>query len=692
MTTPRASFDQGWQLHQAGQFRQAEEIYRALLRADPRDARVWFVLGSLCEADSRPDEAVVHVCQALELSPREPMGHFALGNVLLKLGRFAEGELAFRRCLGLQPEHAEALGNLGYSLAELGRHEEARAAYEQALRLRPDCAEIHYNLGNLLRGRYDLDGAVACYRRALELRPDYAQAHVNLGVALAARGELEAAADSLRRAVALRPDLPEAHDSLGAVLSAGGRLDEALACYERALALKPDFADARWNRGLARLLLGDFAGGWADYEWRWRCRRLKPPPALTQPRWDGAPLAGRTALLHAEQGLGDTLQFIRYVPLVEARGGRVVVQCQDALLPLLSRCFPTARFVGYGESAPACDVWAPLLSLPGLLGTTLATIPARVPYLFADPDLAAHWRRELAPVRGFRVGIAWQGSPQHPWDRHRSVPLTVFEPLARVPGVRLVSLQRGPGYEQIASLAGRFPLVTPGDQVDRVAGALMDTAAIMGRLDLVISVDTSFAHLAGALGVPLWLALPFSPDWRWMLRRADSPWYPTARLFRQERPGDWSGVFARLADALRETVCRSRRAEPLLVEVSPGELLDRLTGLEVEESHERDPARSAHVRAARQALEVAARESLPEDAALSDLRAQLCAAHEHLRDVEAGLRGCEATGDFGPRFTDLARAARRANDRRASLRRDIDRLLHSRVSMAPPVVEGEPAG
>ncbi len=684
MSTPRASFEQGWQFHQAGQFRQAEEVYRALLRADPRDARVWFALGSLCESDGRPEEAVVHMRQALELAPREAVGHFSLGNVLLKLGRYAEAELAFRRCLALQPEHVEALGNLGYALAELGRPDEARAAYEQALRLRPDYAAIHYNLGNLLRGHRDLDGAAACYRRALDLRPDYAQAHINLGVTLMARGELEAAADSLRRAIALRPDLPEAHDSLGAIFSASGRLDEALACYERALALKPDFADARWNRGLARLLRGDFAAGWPDYEWRWRCRRLQALPDLPQPRWDGAPLGGRTVLLHAEQGLGDTLQFIRYVPLVEARGGRVIVRCQDILLPLLSRCFPSARFVGYAAPAPACDVWAPLLSVPGLLGTTLETIPARVPYLFADPDLAAHWRRELAPVRGFRVGIAWQGSPQHPWDRHRSVPLTAFEPLARLPGVRLVSLQRGPGYEQVASLGGRFPLVTPGDQVDRVAGALMDTAAIMGQLDLVVSVDTSFAHLAGALGVPLWLLLPFSPDWRWMVGRADSPWYPTARLFRQERPGDWAEVFTRLADALREAAGQSRRAEPLLVEVSPGELLDRLAGLEVEEARERDPARSAHVRAARQTLEAAARESLPDDAALSDLRARLRAAHEHLWDVEAALRGCEAAGDFGPRFAELARAARQANDRRAGLRRDIDRLLHSRV--------GGPAG
>ncbi|HMF11043.1 MAG TPA: tetratricopeptide repeat protein, partial [Gemmataceae bacterium] len=445
MTPPADLFAEGWQYHQAGDLRRAEDVYRRILRADPHNGRVWFVLGNLCEADSRLDEAVVCMRQALEISPREPMGYFHLGNVLLKQEKYAEAETDYRRCLELQPHHVEALVNLGFVLGEQEKLNEARACYERAKQIRPDYAEIHHNLGNLLRDEGKLDEALACYRKALDLRPDYAKAHVNLGVALVARGEIDTAVQSLERGVALQPDFAEAHNSLGTALSVQGKLDEAIARYEHAIALKPDYPDAHWNRALAWLLQGDFARGWTDYEWRWRCKRTTALPAYRQPRWDGTPLQGRTVLLYAEQGLGDTIQFVRYAPLVQAQGGRVLLQCQDGLVPLFSRCAGIDQLVGWTATPPSFDVWTPLLSLPGILKTTLETIPAKVPYLFADPELVAHWRHELAPVRGFRVGIAWQGSPRHAWDRHRSVPLAAFESLARVEGVRLVSLQQNHG-------------------------------------------------------------------------------------------------------------------------------------------------------------------------------------------------------------------------------------------------------
>ena len=393
-------------------------------------------------------------------------------------------------------------------------------------------------------------------RRALALKPDYAEAHNNLGGALSAQGNLDEAVACYRRALALKPDYAEAHNNLGGALSDLAKFDEALACYRRALRLKPDYAEAHWNQALLTLLTGDFERGWAEYEWRWKTKQLHfERRTFSQPRWDGQPLAGRTILLHAEQGLGDTIQFVRYVSLVKVRGGRVVVECQPPLLPLLADCPGIDQVVARGNPLPAFDVQAPLLSLPGILGTTLDSIPDRVPYLRADPELAQAWRKRLEALDGFKVGIVWQGNPPFKGDRQRSIPLRQYEALARVEGVQLVSLQKGAGADQLGKLAASFPVLDLGEQLETFS----DTAAVLKNLDLLISSCTSVPHLAGALGVPVWLALPFVPDWRWLLEREDSPWYPHHRLFRQSRPGDWSEVFERIAGALRGLV--ATRAE-----------------------------------------------------------------------------------------------------------------------------------
>jgi tetratricopeptide (TPR) repeat protein len=676
MTSPAEDFTRGWEYHQAGDLRRAEEAYRHALRADPRSARTWFALGDLCEADRRSVEAAACFRQAGELAPREAVAHYRLGNALLQQNHYAEAEAAYRRCLGAQPGHVEALVNLGFALGEQKRLDEAKVCYEQALALRPDLPEVYHNLGNVLREQGKMAEALARYREALRLKPDYAGAHVNLGIALAGQGEVDVAVRSLREGVRLQPSSAQAHTSLGAALCAQGRLEEALAQYETALRLEPDNPEAHWDRALVRLLQGDYERGWQEYEWRWRCPRPPPLPPFRQPRWDGSPLQGRTILLYAEQGLGDTFQFVRYAPRVRAGGGRVVLQCQDALLPLLSRTPGIDALVGHSASPPAFDVYVPLGSLPGLLGTTLSNIPAEVPYLFADPDLVAHWRRELAPVSGFRVGIAWQGSPQHPWDRHRSVPLSHFEPLARVPGIRLISLQQGSGMEQLTSLAGRFPVLTLGGLLDKTSGAFMDTAAVLHNLDLLVTVDTVLAHLAGGLGLPGWVALHHTPDWRWLLGRDNSPWYPTLRLFRQIRQGDWSDVFASLAAALQEAAARRRQARPLLVEVAAGDLLDRLTILEIKSERIRDPAKLRHVRAELEAL-AEPRRTLGESPELAALKAQLREVNERLWDVEDELRLCEQRQDFGPRFIELARSVYQSNDRRAALKRAVNELLHS---------------
>jgi ADP-heptose:LPS heptosyltransferase len=297
--------------------------------------------------------------------------------------------------------------------------------------------------------------------------------------------------------------------------------------------------------------MGDFEHGWPEYEWRWR-RPKSPPRRLPQPRWDGAPLAGKTLLVYMEQGLGDMLQFIRYAPLLKAQGANVLVECPAFLHPLLSRCPGIDRLLAEGSPLPEFDVHVPLLSLPHLLGTTLATIPAQVPYLYAGEERVQRWAEELRPLEGFKVGICWQGNRHHQWDHFRSFPVEHFAALAAVPGVRLVSLQKGPGAEQLRKLGGSFPVVELDSEKDASAAAFMDTAAIMKNLDLVVTVDTSIAHLAGGLGVPVWVALSAVSDWRWLLQREDSPWYPTLRLFRQRALGDWDGVFGRMAAELKK--------------------------------------------------------------------------------------------------------------------------------------------
>jgi hypothetical protein len=359
---------------------------------------------------------------------------------------------------------------------------------------------------------------------------------------------MDEARASYEEAVRLRPDFAEAISNLGNSLRDLGHLDEAQSRFDEAINLKPDYVDGHWNRALLWLLRSDFARGWPEYEWRWRLRTF-PGKSFPQARWDGGLLDGKTILLHAEQGLGDTLQFVRYAPLVKRRGGTVVLQVQPPLLQLLHGAPGIDVLLPEKAPLPPFDVQAPLLSLPLLMGTDLGSIPADVPYLRADAALVEHWRAELAGLGGFKIGIAWKGSGKNRTDHQRSFPLAMFETLARVEGVRLVCLQKGAGGEQVRELAGRFAVAElPG--LDEANGPFMDTTAVLSCLDLVMCCDTALGHLAGALGVPCWLALMAVPDWRWLLERDDSPWYPRHRLFRQEKPGDWDVVFRRIAAAL----------------------------------------------------------------------------------------------------------------------------------------------
>jgi len=584
MPTTGEALTQALHYYQQGAWQAADQLCRQVLEAEPHHAEAHYYLGMIAYRSGRPDVAVEHLGQAVLLQPGTAAIHCHLGLAYRALGRLDDAVACYQQALALQPNFAEAHNNLGLACRQLGRQREATACFEQAVRCQPDFAGTHNNLGVAYQDEGRLDEAADCFRHAVRLlpqfaeayvnlggvlqkqgkldeavasfqqavfgRPDYALAHSDLGVALYRLGRMKEALSSFQHALRFNPSFPDAHTNLGGVLLAQGKPEEALACFQQALWHRPDFAEAHRARAYVWLQAGDFERGWPEYEWRCRCPGFAMPP-LTCPRpaWDGSPLEGRTILLRAEQGLGDTLQFIRYVPLVAQRGGRVIVEAHARLVPLLRTCSGVDQVIAREEDPPPFDVHALLLSLPGLLGTTLAAVPADVPYLAVDPALVARWRQELDVVPGFKVGIVWQGNPMLQLDRLRSVPLTAFAPLAGVEGVNLVSLQVGPGCEQVAALGGRFPVADLASGFD--PAGIGDAAAVVQNLDLVITVDTSVAHLAGALSVPVWLALPFAADWRWLVGREDSPWYPTMRLFRQARPGAWGEVFERLAREMR---------------------------------------------------------------------------------------------------------------------------------------------
>jgi tetratricopeptide (TPR) repeat protein len=502
---------------EAGRQGEAEQGCRQVLEAEPCHAEALNLLGVLAHVAGHNDIAAERLALATRLCPENTGFHYNLGVAQQMLGRLDDAAASYHRALRLQPNHADAHHNLGFALDRQGNPREAETHYRTAVRLNPDHAEAQHNLALLLRKEGRLSEAVGHFREAVRVRPEHVQALHNLGLTLVGLGQVE----------------------------------DGLACYERVLELRPEEAETRFCRSLVWLLRGEFARGWAEYEWRWRSK-LAPPVRHKQPAWDGSALAGRTVLLHAEQGLGDTLQFIRYAALVKERGGTVVVECQPALVRLLGACPGVDRVVASGETLPPIDVQSPLLGLPRIFETASATIPAAAPYVFADPALVERWRQELGGLRAFKVGIAWQGSPTHLWDRQRSLPLEKFAALAQVPGVRLISLQHGHGREQAQAVADRFAVLDCHGGEDDSGWDFADTAAVVKNLDLVITCDTAVAHLAGALGVPVWVALPYAPDWRWLLGRDDSPWYPTMRLFRQPRSGDWDHVFTRMARKLRK--------------------------------------------------------------------------------------------------------------------------------------------
>jgi Flp pilus assembly protein TadD len=494
--------------------------------------------------------------------------------VLLQQGYLVESERYSREALRLRPDDVDILNELGVAIWRQGRSAEAEAIYLRACEIEPNDFRILTNLGLALYSLRRLDAAGDALSKALELMPDTFDAVMNLGLVRSDQGDFDLSAQLLERALELRPESADALQNIGMNLSRQGRWDEALPYQVAAAKLKPEHPEMRRNLAYTLLCCGNYERGWPEHEWRLKCEPYEGH-RINRAFWNGDTFSGRALILHAEGGYGDTLQFVRYASQVKRRGGRVMLLCPGPLLRLLARCEGVDLAFDGTSYIPDCHVHVPMLSLPWIFGTTIETVPAQVPYLMTDAALVDRWRTQLARALGgyrsvasteaaasararpFLIGIAWQGNPSRRIDNWRSFPLRALGPIASLPGVKLVNLQVEHGLDQLRQSAGEFPVM---DFLGTRKRDFAETAALVAQLDLVIAPDSAVAHLAGGLGVPVWVGLCCMGDWRYPHGRNDTPWYPTMRLFRQTRLGDWQGVFRQMRSALEESLANHSAA------------------------------------------------------------------------------------------------------------------------------------
>jgi Flp pilus assembly protein TadD len=520
---PNQAMQQAVQLQQAGRLIDAEKIARQILAVCPDHDGAVHLLGVIARVTRNTEPAI---------------------------------EL-FRRAIAINPHVAGYYNNLGNALTDKGLRDEALSAYRNAIQIDPGFALAYYNVGETLIGmnRFELlDEAIAATREAIRLMPGHVESQSNLSVALRKQEKFDQAIDACRGALAINPNHAAAFNNLGNALKERGDFRQSIAAYKEAIRCQSDFDTAHYNLGMVSLLIGDFSLGWKEYEWRLKNNAVWPKD-VPQIRWGGEQLAGKRILLWGEQGMGDIIQLVRYVPLVAELGGRTVVKCYPALVRVLRGDPRLGQVLAMEDPLPPCDVECPIVSLPMVFKTKLESIPASVPYLTPESALREAWKRKLSPSGGdLRVGLVWAGNPNFRDDRTRSLRLEQLAQFGAVRNVQFYSLQKGPPGEQAKNPPPGLNLIDLGPQLDDFA----DTAAVMSLMDLIITTDTSIPHLAGALGRPVWLMLQFVPDFRWLLDRDDSPWYPTMRLFRQKTRGDWPGVIGRVTEALVEL--RDRRS------------------------------------------------------------------------------------------------------------------------------------
>ncbi|ACK51253.1 TPR repeat-containing protein [Methylocella silvestris BL2] len=732
-----ALFNKGSVLQKLGRNEDALAAYEAAAQSGPPDPETELNRGNVLQKLGRLDEAIVCYDRAARRPGGYPQALYNKGIALQALGRRSAALAAYDAALVLDPRYCEAICNRGNLLHELGRLEDAYMAYAAALKIRPAFLPALTNRANICLQWGRLDEAIRHCDEALRHDPKYPQALGLRGAALHRLGRLEEALVSLDLAVSVRPAAPEAwlnrgnvlqemdrladavasyHEalrlsphypealsSLGVALKEQGDVDEALACFNEAIHYKPDYPDARNNRAGALLLMGRLKEGFRDFESRWDRSNAPPRPIIpAAARWTGEDLTGKKILVYDEQGLGDLIQFCRYIPLLEERGAEVTLLCRRTMQRLLRSLDSRVRMIDSLDPQDRYDFASALLSLPGGFGAELETIPAQTPYLFAEPQAVAQWSQRIGP-EGFRIGICWRGNSAI--NLKRGFSLDCLGPIAAIEGARLIGLVKGEGPMEIETPQGSARIEGPGPDYDAGPDAFIDCAAVMESLDLVITSDTAIAHLAGALGRPVFVALKHAPDWRWLLHRLDSPWYPTMRLFRQKERDQWRPVFDEMAAAVGALVRgvgnsipppdlsssdQSVAAGPhalqpedppalIAIPAGVGELIDKITILEIKERRVDDPAKLHNIRFELALLRKLRDEHDLSDPALARLEAELRKANESLWDVEDALRSCESKNKFDEEFVSLARLVYTCNDKRAHVKKEINLLFNSAI-------------
>jgi tetratricopeptide (TPR) repeat protein len=664
-------------LYDEGQVEKALALLQAGLTADPSNASAWYNCGVIHASKGDHGEAYRCFASAIAIAPGYSKALYGAATALQELARPKEALAACNRLLAEAGPDFEALFLRGNVLFDLGGFVEALADFDEALAQNPKHAGVLCNRGAALRELGQLDEAAAMFDAALSEKPTSLEALLGHGIVDFKRARTEGSLAWFEKAIAADPKSATAFCGRGLALQHLGQIEEARSDFEHALALQPDLAEGHSNLGALRLLLGDFERGWEGYEYRRvggdRCKNEIAP---SWPVWNGEDIAGKRLLVLEEAAHGDAFMLARYFPMFAARGIDATVECRPHMHKILSQA-PGVRLVTQIDSDERFDYQIHFFSVPRAFKTRLESIPGGVPYLKADPLLAAKWAGRLGRG-GFKVGVAWQGNPDPSLDMARSAPLKHFAPLAAVAGVRLISLQKGYGAEQIDS-AG-FPVETLGDDFDTGPNAFLDTAAVMANLDLIVSIDTSIAHLAGALGQPAWVALKHIPEWRWMLGREDSPWYPTMHLFRQSAAGEWADVFSTMAETLKPLVKDANPMQSsLLIPAAVGELIDKLTILEIKAERIPDAEKRANVNRELALLTEQRTRHDISGSRLDGLAADLKSVNEALWETEEAIRACERKGDFGPDFVHLARSVYMQNDRRAALKREINLLFGSAI-------------
>jgi tetratricopeptide (TPR) repeat protein len=549
--TPGFHNQRGVTLMLKGDLAGAELAFSHAVALDQMSAEAYCNRGAALHALDRLDEALICYQTALVRQPDFQQALFNMGNTYISLNRPEDAQVCYEREIELNPNFVAAHLCLGEVGKRLQNFTLARTAFEQAATLDPNSAEAFQGVAEIMQAEEHFEDAIANYRRALELKPESTFALNMMGTAYQSIERLDEAEKCYRQALDFMPDQPSVFNNLAVVLNAEGRLEEAVEVYRHLLDLDPDYADGHWNLAVALLAKGAYSEGWREFEWRFRKVNPVPLRLFSQPLWDGSRLSGKTILLHAEQGFGDTIQFARYAPLVAQRGGKVIIECQTpALREVLHSLEGVSQVVVAGETLPYFDFHLPLMSLPLVFDTTLESIPCKIPYLAADPQKAETWRRRVGESSRFKVGLVWYAKQSQVLNRKRSCPLRLFSPLWNVEGVEFYTLQIGVGTEQLEYFSASHQII----DLTRDITSFADTAAFISNLDLVISIDTAVAHLAGALGAKTWVILPFVAEWRWLCQREDSPWYPTLRLFRQPSQGDWLSLMNDVAAVLDDSV------------------------------------------------------------------------------------------------------------------------------------------